>query len=124
MSLQVGFYTYGNGAHAQWSLKQAGNFQQARQQIQSLTLSGGSATAGQAIRQAFREGFSAHNGGRAGVPKIIIHVSSGAAADPTFFHQEVGETLAWGARVGGRGCGGEGRRRLGGGSVVVCGDSL
>lgn len=85
----MGFYTYGNGAQQQYTLGQANNYQQVAQHIQGLQLSGGSADAGQAIRMAYREGFSAVNGGRTNVPQIIVHVSGGPAADPTLLYQEV-----------------------------------
>ncbi|KAK7115067.1 hypothetical protein V1264_001009 [Littorina saxatilis] len=97
--VQVGFYTYGNGAQSQWSLQQAGGYQQAVQEIQGLRASGGTANAGQAIRQAYREGFSAQNGGRSGVPRIIVHVSGGPAADASFFHQAVTDAKQSGVAV-------------------------
>nr|KAG5688509.1 hypothetical protein BaRGS_011654 [Batillaria attramentaria] len=68
---------------------------QAQSEIGALQMSGGSATAGQAIRTAYREGFSTANGARAGVPHIIVHVSNGPAADPTFLEQEVTTVIRW-----------------------------
>jgi hypothetical protein len=72
-----------------YMLNQGGSLQNVQHEISTLALSGGTATAGVAIRQAYREGFLTQNGGRTDAAHIIVHVSSGPPSDPTFYQQEV-----------------------------------
>ncbi|XP_025115701.1 uncharacterized protein LOC112577005 [Pomacea canaliculata] len=86
--IQVSAVSYGSGPKSEFYFNDVTNGQQLAQRLETMTFSGGTPDAGEAIRFAYRTSFSATYGARSGVPHVIVHVSNGPSSDLDLLLQE------------------------------------